>query len=87
MGDKVLTDALRRLLANGLVDRRAHAEAPPRVEYALTGLGRSLVEGPMRALGRWATEHGDELLDAQERSARNVAGTRAGRPVSPEDQH
>ncbi|MFE7073136.1 winged helix-turn-helix transcriptional regulator [Streptomyces sp. NPDC057620] len=66
ISDKVLTDTVRRLLANGLVDRRAHAEAPPRVEYALTALGRSLVEGPMVALGRWVTEHGDELLEAQE---------------------
>ncbi|MFE7034868.1 winged helix-turn-helix transcriptional regulator [Streptomyces sp. NPDC057621] len=66
ISDKVLTDTVRRLLANGLVDRQAHAEAPPRVEYALTALGRSLVEGPMVALGRWVTEHGDELLEAQE---------------------
>ncbi|MFI6509967.1 winged helix-turn-helix transcriptional regulator [Streptosporangium sp. NPDC050855] len=80
ISDKVLTDALHRLLANGLIDRRAHAEAPPRVEYALTALGQSLVDGPMKALGRWAAEHGDELLDAQERSARNVVDTRADRP-------
>ncbi|MFH8464441.1 winged helix-turn-helix transcriptional regulator [Streptomyces sp. NPDC017991] len=66
ISDKVLTDTVRRLLANGLVDRRARAEAPPRVEYALTTLGLSLVEGPMAALGRWVTEHGDELLEAQE---------------------
>jgi DNA-binding HxlR family transcriptional regulator len=66
--DKVLTDALHRLLANGLIDRRAHAEAPPRVEYALTGLGQSLVDGPLTALGRWATDHGDKLLEAQEKS-------------------
>ncbi|MEU0478789.1 helix-turn-helix domain-containing protein [Streptosporangium sp. NPDC006013] len=76
ISDKVLTDTLRRLLANGLIDRRAHAEAPPRVEYALTGLGQSLVDGPMKALGRWATQHGDKLLDAQEKSARNVIETR-----------
>ncbi|MFC4015013.1 winged helix-turn-helix transcriptional regulator [Nonomuraea purpurea] len=68
ISDKVLTEALRRLLANGLIERRAHAEAPPRVEYALTGLGRSLVDGPMAALGRWVVEHGDELADAQERA-------------------
>ncbi|MEO3749102.1 helix-turn-helix domain-containing protein [Streptomyces sp. B6B3] len=66
ISDKALTDALRRLLANGLVDRHAHAEAPPRVEYALTALGQSLVDGPLRALGRWTTEHADELLAAQE---------------------
>lgn len=69
ISDKVLTDTLRRLLANGLVVRRAHAEAPPRVEYALSGLGSSLVEGPMTALGQWVSEHGDELFAAQERLA------------------
>ncbi|MEV1331911.1 helix-turn-helix domain-containing protein [Micromonospora costi] len=72
ISDKALTDAVHRLLTNGLIDRCAYAEAPPRVEYALTDLGRSLVDGPMKALGRWATEHGDKLLDAQEKSARNV---------------
>lgn len=66
ISDKVLTDSLRRLLVGGLIERHAHPEAPPRVDYALTGLGQSLVEGPMAALGRWAVEHGDELLEAQE---------------------
>jgi DNA-binding HxlR family transcriptional regulator len=50
-----------------LIERHAEAGVPPRVEYALTALGRSLVEGPMVALGRWALEHGDELLEARER--------------------
>jgi DNA-binding HxlR family transcriptional regulator len=68
ISDKVLTDSLRRLLAAGLVERHAHAEAPPRVEHTLTSLGQSLVEGPMRVLGRWAIEHADELLEAQESS-------------------
>ncbi|MFJ8107101.1 winged helix-turn-helix transcriptional regulator [Streptomyces sp. NPDC096132] len=68
VSDKVLTDSLHRLLASGLIERHAHAEAPPRVDYALTGLGQSLVEGPMMALGLWAIEHGDELLEAQESS-------------------
>jgi DNA-binding HxlR family transcriptional regulator len=66
ISEKVLTDALHRLCANGLVDRRATAESPSRVDYALTSLGQSLVDGPMRALGAWIREHGDELLDAQE---------------------
>ncbi len=72
ISDKVLTDTLRRLLAGGLVARHAHAEAPPRVEYGLTVLGQSLVEGPMVALGRWAVDHGDELLAAQENAARRT---------------
>jgi len=70
ISDKVLTDALRRLLANGLIERHARADRPPRVDYALTGLGQSLVEGPMAALGRWAAEHGEDLLEAQEKAAR-----------------
>ncbi|MDR0345091.1 MAG: helix-turn-helix transcriptional regulator [Nocardiopsaceae bacterium] len=69
ISDKVLTDTLHRLLASGLINRRAYAEAPPRVEYNLTSLGQSLIDGPMKALGRWTIEHGDELLDAQESAA------------------
>ncbi|MGW1028133.1 winged helix-turn-helix transcriptional regulator [Streptomyces sp. NPDC002577] len=76
ISDKVLTDTLHRLLANGLVDRRAHAEAPPRVEYGLTSLGQSLVDGPLKALGRWTIEHGEELLDAQESAARRQSARR-----------
>lgn len=68
ISDKVLTDSLHRLLASGLIERHAHAEAPPRVDYGLTGLGQSLVEGPLTALGRWMIEHGDELLETQESS-------------------
>ncbi|HEX3732983.1 MAG TPA: helix-turn-helix domain-containing protein [Mycobacteriales bacterium] len=68
ISDKGLTETLRRLLNNGLIDRHVFAQAPPRVEYGLTPLGQSLVVGPMQALGNWALEHGDELLDAQERA-------------------
>ncbi|MEV5650174.1 helix-turn-helix domain-containing protein [Nocardia sp. NPDC052254] len=64
ISDKALTEALRRLLGHGLVERRRYAQAPPRVEYDLTALGRSLVEGPLRALGDWVDAHGDELLEA-----------------------
>ena len=57
------------MLGNGLIERRFFAEAPPRVDYALTGLGRSFAAGPLQALAVWVTEHGDELVEAQERSA------------------
>ncbi|SDM45684.1 winged helix-turn-helix transcriptional regulator [Allokutzneria albata] len=62
ISDKVLSETLRRLLGHGLIERRSYAEAPPRVEYALTALGRSLVDGPMRALADWTLEHGDDLI-------------------------
>jgi DNA-binding HxlR family transcriptional regulator len=63
---KVLTETLRRLEQNGLVTRHRYAEAPPRVEYALTGPGRGLIE-PLSALGRWTERYADEVLDAQDR--------------------
>ncbi|MEO3827191.1 helix-turn-helix domain-containing protein [Actinomadura sp. B10D3] len=64
---KVLTGTLRHLERNGLVTRHRYAEAPPRVEYALTGPGRGLLE-PLSALGRWTERYADEVLDAQDRA-------------------
>jgi DNA-binding HxlR family transcriptional regulator len=71
---KVLTQSLRALERDGLVSRTVHAEPVPRVEYALTPLGRSMLE-PLEAACAWAAEHWDELLDARERYE-------AGRPVA-----
>jgi DNA-binding HxlR family transcriptional regulator len=68
ISDKVLTETLHRLTGTGLVDRRTGPTGRS-VEYALTPLGRSLVDGPLRVLGQWAVEHGEELLDAQEQAA------------------
>ncbi|RKT11677.1 HxlR family transcriptional regulator [Streptomyces sp. 1114.5] len=62
---KVLNESLRRLEYNGLVEHRRYAEAPPRVDYALTGAGAALI-GPIRALGAWSAVHGDAVLAAQE---------------------
>ena len=42
------------------------ADAPPRVEYELTELGRTLVD-PIRMLAQWAETNGDAVLDAQDR--------------------
>lgn len=51
---KVLTQRLRQLERDGLVERTYHPEVPPRVEYEITDLGRSLA--PLFAtLATWAT--------------------------------
>ncbi len=62
---KALTQSLRGLERNGFVSRTVHADPKLRVEYALTPLGRSMLE-PLDAACRWAVEHWDELLDAHE---------------------
>ena len=62
---KVLTETLRDLERDGLVSRHVYAEVPPRVEYELTALGRTLDE-PLRALSRWAEAHIVEVLAARD---------------------
>jgi DNA-binding HxlR family transcriptional regulator len=66
ISDKSLTEALERLVGSGLVHRTSYAEAPPRVDYALTALGRTFADGPMRALAEWVVQYGDDLVEAQE---------------------
>ena len=53
---KTLTERLRTLEAQGLVGRHVYAEVPPRVEYSLTALGRSL-QPVMDALRQWGEAH------------------------------
>jgi DNA-binding HxlR family transcriptional regulator len=62
---KVLTDTLRDLERDGLVSRHVYAEVPPRVEYELTPLGRTL-HTPLRALNHWAEQHIEQVLTARE---------------------
>lgn len=62
---KVLTESLRAMERDGLVTRTAHPGIPPRVEYALTDLGRSLF-APLAASCSWNAAHGDELIRARE---------------------
>lgn len=55
---QMLAKTLRRLEEDGLVLRTIYPEVPPRVEYALTDLGRSIM-GPVKALIIWAdNNHG-----------------------------
>jgi DNA-binding HxlR family transcriptional regulator len=54
---KVLTETLRNMERDGLVERRVlKSTAPQHVEYALTALGKTLQE-PLTAICAWATEH------------------------------
>lgn len=56
ISQRMLTLTLRNLERDGLVSRTVYAEVPPRVEYALTPTGESLIP-PALALAGWAIEH------------------------------
>lgn len=66
VSQKMLTQTLRDLECNGLVARTVYPDAPPRVEYALTPLGLTLVEA-LTALRDWAAGHFHEVEAARSR--------------------
>ena len=56
ISQKVLTDSLRSMEADGIVTRTVYPEVPPRVEYALSELGESM-RPIIAAMERWGTEY------------------------------
>lgn len=62
---KVMTDTLRSMERDGLVDRRVYAEVPPRVEYRLTQLGWRTAD-LLVSLAEWGDDHGREVLVARD---------------------
>src|SRR5271157_5982459 len=66
ISQRMLTLTLRGLERDGLVTRTAFPTVPPRVDYQLTRLGRSLLE-PVSRLGTWAREHRTAIQDARRR--------------------
>lgn len=62
---KVLTQRLRHLERDGLVSRTAYPENPPRVEYEITNLGRSLAP-VFAALVTWSDAHLSEVSTARD---------------------
>ena len=64
ISQKMLTQTLRKMEAEGLVEREVRDRVPPHVEYSLTPLGRTL-ETPLVAICEWAMEHLDDLRDAR----------------------
>jgi DNA-binding HxlR family transcriptional regulator len=69
VSQKMLTVTLRSLEADGLVRRTMYAEIPPRVEYDLTAMGRSLLP-LIKALEEWAEENIGEIKKNRKKFAR-----------------
>lgn len=68
ISQRMLTVTLRTLETDGLVTRTVYAEVPPRVEYALTGLGQGLL-GVVIPMGSWANAHAPAIAAARQRGA------------------
>ncbi|WP_124551707.1 winged helix-turn-helix transcriptional regulator [Methylophilus methylotrophus] len=66
ISQKMLTQTLRGLERDGLIARTVYPEVPPRVEYAITPLGKTLV-GLLAALRVWSETHIEEVQEAQNR--------------------
>jgi DNA-binding HxlR family transcriptional regulator len=66
ISQRMLTLTLRGLERDGLVTRTVFPTIPPRVDYELTDLGRSLWQ-PVEALGSWARDHLAEIEAAKSR--------------------
>jgi DNA-binding HxlR family transcriptional regulator len=64
ISQKMLAQTLRSLERDGFVTRTVYPEIPPRVEYELTALGRSL-QAPLRALEEWAIENMTEVVQRE----------------------
>lgn len=66
VSQKMLSSTLRNLERDGFVSRTVRSTVPPRVDYALTDLGRELLV-PVSALGDWAMSNMDRIDSARAR--------------------
>ena len=64
ISQKVLTDSLRSMEADGIVTRTVYPEVPPRVEYALSELGESM-RPVMDAMEKWGINYKNQLQTKQ----------------------
>jgi DNA-binding HxlR family transcriptional regulator len=65
ISQKALTSTLRGLERDGIVNRRLYASVPPRVDYSLTELGRSLVK-LVAGICSWAEAHIEDVQEARQ---------------------
>jgi len=73
ISQRMLTLTLRALERDGLVTRTVYPSVPPRVEYELTVLGRSLLQ-PVSALAMWAIDHRASIDGARKKFDAREAG-------------
>jgi DNA-binding HxlR family transcriptional regulator len=63
---KMLVQTLRKLERHGLIERTVYPVVPPKVEYALSPLGQSLLQ-PLLGLCEWVDDHWEQMQTAAQR--------------------
>jgi DNA-binding HxlR family transcriptional regulator len=79
ISQRMLTLTLRNLERDGLVTRTVYPEIPPRVEYQLTELGRTLCD-PLDTLWNWAAAHMASVTEARANYDRVHTGAEEAKP-------
>jgi DNA-binding HxlR family transcriptional regulator len=77
ISQKMLTQTLRGLERDGIVTRTIYAVVPPKVEYSLTELGRTLVH-MFEAIRDWSESNIEDVLEARDRYDIKAAGETSG---------
>ena len=75
ISQRVLTRTLRSLERDGYITRTVHPVSPPRVDYELTNLGRSLLE-PVKGFMNWAADSYPQIEQARQRYDGGSAGVK-----------
>jgi DNA-binding HxlR family transcriptional regulator len=75
ISQRMLTLTLRGLERDGMVTRTVYPTIPPRVEYELTAMGRTLIE-PVKAIGEWAIANRTQVEESRQEFDRQNSGTK-----------
>ncbi len=61
VSEKVLSQVLKQLTTDGIIERQLYANVPPRVEYSLTDLGKTLLPH-VEALIKWGQDNFEQIM-------------------------
>lgn len=68
VSEKVLSQVLKQLTTDGIIARQLYPDVPPRVEYSITDLGRTLLPH-VEALIKWGQENFDRIMQNRHNTA------------------
>lgn len=82
ISQRMLTLTLKGLERDGLITRTVYPTIPPRVEYQLTSLGRSLLS-PISGLAKWAGQNREKIQEARQKYDAAGGKSRVSRATAP----